>query len=175
MRSTLSLADWSLGWRMPAAALVTVGCVALAWRRSSKLDRLLPPGASALLAELGAENPAGLGASGTEQQRLAMIADLNQRLADVSFELSVLPATYTALTRVCLASGTALTLLGVLDWARAPLEGGVRAIVCALSGLVGAGVVSMLGRRAKRAIERIRESWDRSSREVGKALGTSLK
>ena len=149
--------------------------MALAWRRSVQLGRLTPPTAAALLAELAAENPARPGESGAEQQRRAMIADLNQRISDVSFELGLLPATYAALTRVCLASGTALTLLGFLDWADAPLEGGLRAVVCALSGLVGAGVVSSLGRRAKRTIDQIRESWDRSSRELGKSLNTTLK
>ncbi|MEO7037069.1 MAG: hypothetical protein ABI548_24160 [Polyangiaceae bacterium] len=139
-----------------------------------KLEQLAPPGATALLTELEAENPVSVGEGAVEEQRCAMIADLNQRIADVSFELSLAPAMYTALTRVCLASGTALTLLGFLDWAEAPVQGGVRAIVCALSGLVGAGVVSALGRRAKRTTQRTRESWDRSSRELGKSLGTSL-
>ncbi|MEO8904862.1 MAG: hypothetical protein ABI488_20755 [Polyangiaceae bacterium] len=159
---------------MPAAALVALACVALAWHRSLKLERLTPPGAAALLTELEVDNPPHAGDRAAEEQRRAMIAELNQRIADVSFELSLVPAVYTALTRVCLASGTALTLLGFLDWAQAPVHGGARAVVCAMSGLVGAGAVSAIGRGAKRTTQRIRESWDRSSRELGKALGTSL-
>ena len=174
MRLALSLAGWSFGWRVPAATLISAACIALAWRRSAKLAGLAPPAPTALLAELDAESPATVGESGAEQKRLAMIAELNQRLADVSFELGLLPALFTALTRVCLASGTALTLLGFLDWAQAPLNGGVRGFMCALSGLVGAGVVSALGRRAKRDVERTRQAWDRSSRELGRSLQTSL-
>ena len=174
MRLALSLAGWPLGWRAPAAALISVACGALAWRRLRKLERLAPPSVAALLAALDADNPAGPGEGGAEQKRLAMIADLNQRLGDVSFELGLLAPTYTALTRVCLASGTALTLLGILDWAQAPLAGGVRALMCAVSGLVGAAAVAALGRRAKRVVELTRKTWDRASREVGKRLQTTL-
>jgi hypothetical protein len=172
----LGAGAWSagFGWRVALALAVSATCIALAWRRSSRLEQLAPPATATLLAELSDANPCDTGEGSADVQRRAMIADLNQRIGDVAFELGLLPATYTALTRVCLASGTALTLLGVLDWADAPLTGGLRAFGCALSGLVGAGVVAMLGRRAKRSVEKIRESWDRSSRELGKALGTSL-
>lgn len=160
-----------MGWRVPTAALISAGCSVLAWRRLSKLESLAPPPGRTLLARLEAENAAHSPTGDSGQKRRSMIADLNQQLADVAFELGLFAPTYAALTRVCLASGTALTLLGFLDWARSPREGGVRAAVCALSGLVGAGLVSSLGRTAKRGVERTREAWDRASREIGKSLG----
>ncbi|MEP7050374.1 MAG: hypothetical protein ABJB12_08485 [Pseudomonadota bacterium] len=135
---------------------------------------MAPPPVSSLLAELEAQNPAHAGEGGLERKRLSMIADLNQRLADISFELRLVPPTYSALTRVCLASGTALTLLGFLDLARAPVEGALRAFMCAVSGLVGAAVVAAIGRRAKRGVERTQQAWDRTSLELGRSLRTSL-
>lgn len=170
----MTLPGWSFDWRVLAAALISAGCGALAWRRLSKLARLAPPPVSTLLRELAAENPAPAGAGDVEQWRLSMIADLNQRLGDISFALDLIPPTYAALTRVCLASGTALALLGLLDAARSPLAGGVRALMCAVSGLVGASVVFSLGRTAKRVVQRTREAWDRTSREVGRALPALL-
>jgi hypothetical protein len=49
-----------------------------------------------------------------------------------------------------------------------------RVVLCAMSGLVGAGAVAAIGRAAKQRVARIREEWDRSSREIGKSLGTGL-
>src|SRR3954464_11814022 len=105
-RARWTLPGWSFDWRVLVAALISAGCGALAWRRLSKLARLAPPPVSTLLRELAAENPAPVGACDAEQWRLAMIADLNQRLGDISFVLDLIPPTYAALTRVCLASGT---------------------------------------------------------------------
>jgi hypothetical protein len=154
------------------AALISAVCSVLAWRRLAKLERLAPPAATTLLLELEAQNPARVGEQDSEQQRLSMIADLNQRLADVSFELELLRPTFAALTRVCLASGTALTLLGLLGSMGSPTVGAARAVMCAVSGLVGVSVVSALGRTAKRVVERTREAWDRTSRDVGRSLHT---
>jgi hypothetical protein len=109
------------------------------------------------------------------ETRRAAIAELNQRIADVSFELGLLPATFTALTRISLASGSALALFGFMASAdSAPTERTLRVVVCAVSGLVGAGAVAAIGRSAKLRVAGIREAWDRSSREIGKSLGTGL-
>jgi len=109
------------------------------------------------------------------ETRRAAIAELNQRIADVSFELALLPATFTALTRISLASGSALALFGfVASTDGEPMERTLRVAVCAVSGLVGAGAVAAIGRSAKLRVAGIREAWDRSSREIGKALGTGL-
>jgi hypothetical protein len=110
-----------------------------------------------------------------DETRRAAIAELNQRIADVSFELSLLPTTFTALARISLASGSALALLGFMESADGePLQRTLRVAMCAVSGLVGAGLVAAIGRSAKRQVTRIREAWDRSSREIGKSLGTGL-
>ncbi len=61
-----------------------------------------------------------------------------------------------------------------MDLGRAPLESALRAGACAVSGLVGAGVVAAIGRTAKLRVSEIKLEWDRSSREVGKGLGVSL-
>lgn len=107
--------------------------------------------------------------------RELLIAELNQRISDLAFVLGTLPATFTALTRISLASGSALSLLAFVsaDSASGPVRT-VRVVLCAVSGLVGAGVVASIGRVAKQRVLRIREEWDRSSREVGKALGAGL-
>ena len=107
--------------------------------------------------------------------RSAAIADLNQRLSDVSFELGLLPARFTALTRISLASGTALALFGYIGATESsPLDRVFRLAACGLAGVVGAATVLAIGRTAKLRGQNIREGWDRSSRETGKALGTTL-
>jgi hypothetical protein len=168
-----AFAGWLLGWPTAIAWLIASSCVVLGWRRLSGIARLNPPSPQLLLEELLAEtSPVEPLAEG---MRRAAIAELNQRIADVSFELGLLPATFTALTRISLASGSALALFGFMQATGSePLERTVRVAVCAVSGLVGAGAVAAVGRTAKQRVARIREAWDRSSREIGKSLGTGL-
>jgi hypothetical protein len=163
---------WSVCW-VCLAWLVAGTCVALAWRRRRSLERLAPPEREQLLAELvsGSENPLQL----EEVERRFAVAELNQRLADVSFELDVLPATYAALIRISLASGSALAVAGFLSSADlAPLVRTLRLALAALAGLSGAGLVAAIGRSAKQRSRQIKEKWDNSSRDIGKALGASL-
>ncbi|HEX3850621.1 MAG TPA: hypothetical protein VHW01_06615 [Polyangiaceae bacterium] len=135
------------------------------------MERLAPPGAQDLLREL--EPDAALDRD--ERARALAIAELNQRLGDVSFELGLAPATFTALIRICLASGSGLALFAFVTSAElAPLERALRLAVAASAGLVGAASVAALGRSANVLSQQIRENWDRASRDVGKALGTSL-
>jgi hypothetical protein len=170
----LPIADWSMGWRTPLSWLIALGCIALAWRRFSAIEGLRPPAASMLLDELTYDLGSELALS--DQSRRFAIAELNQRIGDVSFALGLLPSTFTALIRISLASGSALALLGFMDLGNAPslLETGLRAGVCAVSGFVGAGVVAAIGRAAKQRASEIRLEWDRASRELGKELGTTL-
>ena len=155
------------------AWLVAVLCTLLATRLLRGLLRLNPPEPAALLRELLAE--VGASSANSELVRRAAIADLNQRLADVSFELGLVPARLTALTRICLASGTALALFGYIGAsASAPLARALALLASAAGGLLGAAGVQAVGRVAKRRSGAIREGWDRASRETGKTLGTSL-
>ena len=173
MRQTL-LAAWSVYWPTFGAWLIASSAVALGWRRYSSLARLGAPEPTRLLEELSEELPGGQPL--TDLARRAAIAELNQRIAEVSFELGLAPALFTALIRISLASGTGLALvLALLDgaggeaWQRAARVG-----VCALAGFVGALALANIGRMAKARATRIRADWDRSSREAGKSLGTSL-
>jgi hypothetical protein len=163
----------TIPWSALFAWLVALSCVALAWRRRRTLDTLEPPEVQRLLLELTDE--AGTLEALDQVARRFAIAELNQRLGDVSFELDVLPATFTALTRISLASGSALALVGFLTSAGdSPVVRAVRLAFAALGGLTGAGTVAAIGRSAKAHSGRIREKWDRSSREIGKALSASL-
>jgi hypothetical protein len=168
----LPIAAWSLGWRTPLSWLIAIACIALAWRRYAALERLTPPAAPILLEEVRADLENSSHSS--EDGRRFAIAELNQRIADISFELGLLPTTFTTLIRISLASGSALALLGLMELGRTPLESALGAGVCAVSGLVGAGVVAAIGRTAKQRVLETRAEWDRASREVGKELGTSL-
>jgi len=168
----LPIAIGSMGWRTPLSWLIALGCIALAWRRFSALEGLRPPVASMLIDELTED--IGAERARSEEGRRFAIAELNQRIGDVSFALGLLPSTFTALIRICLASGSALALLGLMDLGAAPLEAALRAGVCAVSGLVGAAVVSAIGRAAKQRAAELRLEWDRASRETGKQLGASL-
>ncbi len=163
-----------MGWEPFLAWSVAALCTLLAARLARALSRLNAPEPGALLRDLLAE--VGARAADSEFVCSAAIAELNQRLADVSFELGLLPARFTALTRICLASGTALAVLGYIGDhadARAP-ERLVGLLACAAAGLFGAACVRFLGRMADRRSAAIREGWDRTSRETGRALGTSL-
>lgn len=162
-------------WELVFAWLVAAVCALLALRLMRVLKRSNPPAAAELLRELLVE----VGASGFDSEpiRRAAIAELNRRLSDVSFELGTLPARFTALTRICLASGTALSLFGYIGAnsnARSALERVLELVACAASGVFGAACVLTIGRVAKQRSAAIREQWDRSSREAGKQLGTSL-
>ena len=163
----------AIPWSALFAWLVAIACIALAWRRRRGIERLRPPQEPDLLDELTGGETAS--ASLSDVARRLAIAELNQRLADVSFELDVLPATFTALIRIALASGSALALVSfIVATDDVPLVRAFRLAAAALAGLVGAGGVATIGRAARARIGQIREEWDRSSREIGKALGTSL-
>lgn len=158
-------------------------CALLAARLLRGLARSRAPEPSSLLSELLAE--VGAQSVDSEFARRAAIAELNRRLSDVSFDLQSLPARFTALTRICLASGTALALFGYIG-ANGNDAGAVGASVpsalsrvfqlalCAGAGVLGAACTFSIGRMAKQQSAAIREDWDRASREVGRALGTSL-
>lgn len=164
-----------MSWELALAWLVAAFCSLLALRLLRLLRRLTAPEPAALLGELLAE--VGANAPDSERVRRAAIADLNRRLSDVSFELSLLPARFVALTRICLASGTALALFGYIGAsasAHSSSERVLRLLACGAGGLLGAAGVLTVGRVAKRRSAAIRSEWDRSSRETGKALGTSL-
>jgi len=92
-------------------------------------------------------------------QRLA-ISELNARLADVSFDLDLLPATYTALIRISLASGSTFALIGFLSCPdRTQFERAVRLAAAALAGFSGATAVALIGRSAKAQSQQIRDKW----------------
>lgn len=149
-------------------------CVVSAARHARKAKQLGPPSPDVLLAELLSEQDPQ--AASSELARRAAIAELNQRLSDVSFELTLLPARLAALTRISLASGMALALLGYIgSSALTPLDRVLGFVLCALGGLTGAAIVLAIGRTAKQRSAQIRSAWDRASRESGRALGTSLR
>lgn len=168
-----ALSSFNLGWQAPVAWSVALFCVARARRHLKRLANLRAPEPEALLTallrELGAVDAA------SEHVRRAAIADLNQRLSDVAFELGLLKARFTALARICLASGTALALFGYIGAMERPaFERALAVSLCALAGLLGVALVSAIGQMAKVRAAQTREAWDRASRETGKALGTSL-
>jgi hypothetical protein len=134
---------------------------------------LAPPDRQQLLSELTADFEISRGLD--EVARRWAVAELNQRLADVSFELKLQPATFAALIRISLATGSALGLVSFLTSTdRSPFERALQLGIAAVGGLAGAGAVAVIGRSAKARAGKIQESWDTSSRGIGKALGTSL-
>lgn len=164
-------------WELILAWSVTALCSLLAGRLLRALRKLEAPAHSALLNELLAE--VGADSFDSDTIRRAAIAELNQRLSDIAFELDSRPARFTALTRISLASGTALALFGYIgaggsESPAEPLQRMLALVACGASGVVGAAIVLTIGRVAKQRSSIIREEWDRSSREAGKALGTSL-
>jgi hypothetical protein len=169
--SVQALAALHIGWQALAASSTAIFCVLFAIRHLRSIATLRPPDPGRLLSDLLAE----LGVEDARSEKRAAVADLNQRLFDVSFELGLLPARFTALTRICLSSCTAWGLFGYIGATeRTVAERGLGFIVCAFGGLFGAGAVLFIGRTAKQRTGLIRASWDRTSREVGKALGTTL-
>jgi hypothetical protein len=161
----------SLPWAALFAWVIALGAVLLAVRKRRQVKQLAPPNSQNLLLELGSD-----GALDQDQRARALaVAELNQRLGDVAFELELMPATFTALTRICLASGSGLALFALVTSPElTPLARAVRLAIAAFAGLVGAGLVAAVGRAAKAQARRIRENWDSASRDVGKALGVSL-
>jgi len=162
----------AISWSALFSWLVTAVCVALASHKQRGVARLAPPPVKQLLRELEAERPSS---ELDEKTRRLAIAELNQRLADVSFELGLLPSTFAALIRICLASGSGLGLFGFLTAADLPLSFRIlRLALAAAAGLTGAVGVALFGRTARARAQELRQKWDASSRDIGKALGTSL-
>jgi hypothetical protein len=162
-----------VSWSALVAWFVALVCAALGWRKRGSLERLLPGVPERLLAELTTDSRKSE-ELGDRERRMA-IAELNLRLADVSFELDVLPATFAALTRITLASGVALAVICALTThSEGPLTRAFRIGLAAGGGFAGALAVAGIGRVAKGRSAQIREEWDGASRVVGKALGTSL-
>jgi hypothetical protein len=127
------------------------------------------------MAELMAEPGVNVDAATSDRACRVTVAELNQRISDVAFELGLIPARFAALTRINLASGTALALIAFLRaQAEVPIERVAQGGVCAVSGFVGASAVAMLGRTARVRVADVRQAWDRASREVGKALGAPV-
>ena len=165
-----SLSTLSAWWQAPSAWLIGIGCLSLAVRQWRGLARLVAPNPRQLLQELLAE--VATFELDEEQRRRAVVADLNQRLSDVAFELELLPARFTALTRIALASGSGLALVGYIGSTERPaFERVIGLSMCAGAGLVCAGAISNLGRMAKSKAAQIRQAWDRASRDTGTALG----
>jgi hypothetical protein len=155
------------------AWLVASACAAFGWRKLRRIEQLRPADSERLIADLSGElrSPE---AWDDGARRLA-IAELNLRLADVAFELDVLPATFIALTRISLASGVGLAVISALSGADgSPILRAFRVGAAASGGCVGALALAGFGRAAKARTAEIREQWDASSRVVGKALGTTL-
>jgi hypothetical protein len=156
------------------AWLCAITCVSLGWRKLRGLASLAPPPRRELLLELiGADTkPEDL----AEEARRGAIAELNQRLADVAFELEAWPAMLGSLARISLASGSALALASFLmpPDAERPLRLALRLALAAFGGLVGGAGVLLTGRSAKIITRQIRADWDVSSREIAKVLGTAL-
>ncbi|HYQ44508.1 MAG TPA: hypothetical protein VER11_21140 [Polyangiaceae bacterium] len=162
-------------WELIFAWVIAALCSLLALRLLRSLRLLGAPEPRTLLSELLAE--VGASSLDSEFARRSAIAELNRRLSDISFELGSLPARFTALTRICLASGTALALfryIGASASSATAIERVLVLVACGASGVVGAACVLAVGRVAKQKTSVIREEWDRSSREAGKSLGTSL-
>jgi hypothetical protein len=174
-----TLALPALPWAVFAAWAAALSCVALGLRRQRRLRRLEPPECVVLLRDLlgdlhAHDGPNELGQIAERTQRMA-IAELNQRLHDVSFELGLLPATFTALVRISLAAGSSCALLGFVAAGSDPAMTRALQFFCAIfGGALGAATVAAIGRMAKSQAALIRERWDSSSRVVGKALGTRV-
>jgi hypothetical protein len=162
-----------LSWWALFAWLVASACAAFGWHKRRGIEQLCPADSQRLIVELSGDfqNPEEL----DEGARSLAIAELNLRLADVAFELDVLPATFVALTRISLASGVGLAVLSALSEADgSPIQRAFRVGAAASGGCAGALAVAGFGRAARARAAQIRELWDSSSRVVGKALGTSL-
>ncbi len=164
------------GWPLLAECALVLSCLTIAWRRLHQLRKLAPPETRYLLRELTQDRGTFEGVSQFDDAtRRAALAELNQRISDVAFALGVLPATFVALVRICIASGTALALLGFLqDADRPPLIRALQGGACALCGFVGAAFNTAIGRAAKLRAAAIRVTWDRASRQLGEALRASL-
>ena len=161
-----------MSWQISLAWSVAVICALLAARLLRQLKQLDAPAPDELRREILAD------VSGSEElARRAAVADLNQRLSDISFELGLLPARFAALTRICLASAAALALFGYIGTSAnggSALERVLGLVACAAAGLLGAASIAGIGRAAKERCTAIRRAWDLASHEAGKALGTSL-
>lgn len=163
----------AMHWSALFSWSIAIACTLFAFAKRRRLEQLAPPPTRELLHELGVEgSPAD---HLDEVSRRLAIAELNQRLSDVSFELGVMPSTFAALIRIVLASGSGLALVAFLTATDLPVMlRALRLAAAASAGLVGAMVIGTLGRSAKVDAREIREKWDVSSRDIGKALGTSL-
>lgn len=148
------------------AWLVAAVCVAVVYARARRLSAIELPTTEALveraLAEGGAE-------PSVEHQALRRIA-LDEIVGDIDRETRRGAEWARALARVSLASGTALSLLGMIE--RRSSADWIAIAATFLAGVVGSVGTAFVGRLADERSRRVREHWSGAVRRARVRLQT---
>jgi len=152
-------------WAALAIAIASA-CVGVMWKRLRRLSKVELPSASVLV-ERARES------SGANAEAARVLLELDDTLIDVDGATHALPELASALSRVTLASGTALSLLALAsNFGFSTLP---RAGTCFGVGVVGAMAVSYLGRLASARSRAIRAHWtDASAKARRQISGAAL-
>jgi len=143
------------------AWIVALACAAVVWRRAQRLSALELPSVDTLLGRLGPDE--------LRNPKLAR-AELDEWLSDVDGATRVGSELARALSRVTLASGTALALLALLSNASAPPWAAVFSAF--LAGIVGVFATGFFGRVAEKRARAAREHWTHVVRRVWSKVET---
>lgn len=144
------------------ALAVTLACVSVMIQRVRRLRRVELPSAS----ELADRARQGSG-NASDPARIAL--ELDEFVRDLDGDTRAQPELASALGRVVLASGTALALLTIatnFGFAALPIAG-----ACFGVGVVGATVVSYLGRLASERSRAIRSHWTDACAKARRQIG----
>lgn len=138
-----------------AAWLVAAACVGIVFLRVRRLAALELPSGQALLERVHPLSSGGV---------LAARAELDELLSDVDRTTSVGADLPRALSRVTLASGTALALFGLISSMTSPPWASV--LGAFFAGVAGTICIALLGRIADARARRVREHWSAAVRRA---------
>ena len=148
-------------WFTLVALLVALACAAAMMKRVRRLQKLELPSVAALVER------AQQSSASDDVARIQL--EIDDLVRDIDGETHALPELTSALTRVALASGTALALLSLatnFGFQSLPYAG-----ACFGTGVVGAMLVSYLGRLASVRSRAIRTHWREVSAKARRQIG----
>lgn len=139
--------------------LSAFACIAAVWSRARRLGRIALPSSAVLVARVRSADCAD-----PEEARLRARMDLDELLLEVDKETRVGAELPRSLARVSLASGTALSLLALIQSMPSPAWLPVGAAF--LGGFAGLSGASGFGRVADARARAAREHWTHAVRRA---------
>ncbi len=159
---------WRVASLVGAGWAVALGCLLLSARHLGRIRRATSPGAESLVRRLEADAAAGVDPG-------LGLTDVLEVAADAERVFGTALLVPRALSRVALASGTALSLLALTERVGAGgMSFAVGALLTFAAGLSGSLGCAEVGRKARDAVREARGAWRRDLNAASRAFGVTV-